>query len=178
MLGSDVLMRETLRLFCRISEHPLAFVAQRQVHGSGYLLANRGVSLDLLANGFDRGMGTQKAIGQGFIFAQKSQQKMFRLNIWRPELAGFVAREKDDAPRLLRIAFKHMALSPELSGRRRGQPGGPAPRNSLTLTPSCNQSANTPLFVYRGLGMQRLVTKDTLLVVSRQAVATSRMPPL
>src|SRR5271169_1715887 len=145
MLGSDVLMREALRLFCRISEHPLAFVAQRQVHGSGYLLANRGVSLDLLANGFDRGMGTQKAIGQGFI----SQQKMFRLNIRRPELAGFVAREKDDAPRLLRIAFKHMALSPELSGRRRGQPGGPAPRNSLTLTPSCNQSANTLFFVYR-----------------------------
>src|SRR5271167_3184132 len=156
MLGSDVLMRETLRLFCRISEHPLAFVAQRQVHGSGYLLANRGVSLDLLANGFDRGMGTQKAIGQGFIFAQKSQQKMFCLNIRRPKLAGFVARKKDDAPRLLRITLKHKTLSPELSRSFWVKPrSSDLPRPTLMV-----QSTYQPLHsLYRRFGLCYAVTK-------------------
>ncbi len=92
------------------------------------------MSLDLFADRFDRSVRTQKAISQGFIFSQKSKQKMFRLNIRRPELAGFIAREKDDAPRLLRITFKHMALSPALSGSFLGQSGGPAPRISLTLS--------------------------------------------
>ena len=72
------------------------------------------MSFDLLANGFDRSVRTQKAIGQGFVFAQKSQQQMLRLNIRRPELAGFVARKKDDAPRFFRITFKHKALPPWL----------------------------------------------------------------
>src|SRR5437588_4564373 len=35
---------------------------------------------------------------------------MLCLNIRRPELAGFVAREKDDAPGFLRITFKHKTL--------------------------------------------------------------------
>src|SRR5580704_5561825 len=134
MFGAYVLVREALRFFRGIGEHALAFVAQRQVHGSGNLLTDRGVSFDLFANGFDRSVRTQKTIGQGFIFAQKSQQKVLRLNIRRPELAGFIAREKDDAPRLLRITFKHMALSPELSGSVPGQFRGPAPRISLTLS--------------------------------------------
>src|ERR1700680_4277239 len=134
MLGTNVLVGKAFRLFRGISKHPLALIAQRQVHGSGNLLANGGMSLNLFTNGFDRSMRTQKAIGQGLIFAQESQQKMFRLNIRRPELAGFIAREKDDAPRLLRITFKHMALSPELSGSFLGQSGGPAPRISLTLS--------------------------------------------
>jgi hypothetical protein len=76
---------------------------------------------------------------------------MFRLNIRRPELAGFIAREKDDAPRLLRITFKHMALSPELSGSFPGQSSGPAPRISLTLVKWCNQRANRYTLYIAGL---------------------------
>src|SRR5580692_13110707 len=134
MLGANVLVGKTLSLLRCVGEHALAFIAQWQVHGSGNLLADRGVSFDLFANGFDRSVRTQKTIGQGFIFAQKSQQKVFRLNIRRAELAGFIARKEDNAPRLLRITFKHMALSPELSGSLTGQSGGPAPRISLTLS--------------------------------------------
>src|SRR5580692_8960924 len=42
---------------------------------------------------------------------------MLRLDIRRPELAGFIACEKDYAPGFLRIAFKHDALPPDLPGR-------------------------------------------------------------
>src|SRR5579862_4144015 len=76
------------------------------------------MSLDLLADRLDRGMGPQKTIGQGFIFTQESKKQVLSLNIRRPELAGFVACEKDDAPGFLRIAFKHNAL-PLVSTDRR-----------------------------------------------------------
>src|SRR5258708_688937 len=57
-------------------------------------------------------MRAQEAVRQGFVFAQKAQQQVLRLNIGRPELAGFIARKKDDAPRFFRITFKHKALPP------------------------------------------------------------------
>jgi hypothetical protein len=75
------------------------------------------MSFDLFANGFDRSVGAQETIGQGFIFAQESEKQVLRLDIGRPELAGFVACEKDDAPGFLRIAFKHNALPPDFPGR-------------------------------------------------------------
>src|ERR1022692_523876 len=55
-------------------------------------------------------MGAQETIGQGFIFAQESEKQVLGLDIRRPELAGCVACEKDDAPGFLRIAFKHNAF--------------------------------------------------------------------
>jgi hypothetical protein len=55
-------------------------------------------------------MGPQEAIGQGFVFAQEPEKQVLSLNIGRPELAGFVASEEDDAPGFLRIAFKHNAF--------------------------------------------------------------------
>src|ERR1700757_2131169 len=68
------------------------------------------MSLDLLADGLERSMGAQETIGQGLVFAQESEKKVLRLDIGRPELAGFVASEKDNAPGFLRIAFKHNAF--------------------------------------------------------------------
>jgi hypothetical protein len=62
-------------------------------------------------------MGPQETIGQGFIFTQESEKQVLSLYIRRPELAGFVACEKDDAPGFLRVAFKHNAPSPDLPGR-------------------------------------------------------------
>ncbi len=112
MLGPNVLVRKPLRFFGGIGQNPLAFIAQRQIDRSRNLLPDRGMPFDLLADGFDRGMRAQEPIGQGFVFAQKSQQQVLRLNIRRPELAGFIARKKDDAPCFFRITFKHIALSP------------------------------------------------------------------
>ena len=75
------------------------------------------MTFDLLADRLNRGMGAQEPIGQGFVFAQESQKEVLSLDIRRPELAGFVACEKDDAPGFLRIAFKHNALPLDLPGQ-------------------------------------------------------------
>ena len=110
MFGANVAVREPLGFFGGIGQHSLALVAEREIHGGGDLLADGGVPLDLLADGFHRGMRTEEPVGEGLVFAQKSQKQVLSLDIRRPELAGFVAREKDDAPGFLRIAFKHNAL--------------------------------------------------------------------
>src|SRR5579863_6099831 len=138
MFCANVFVRETLRFFSRISQHPLALIAQRQVHRGGNLFADGGVSLDLLANRLHRSVGAQEAIGQGFIFAQKSQQQMLCLNIRRPKLAGFITRKKDDATRLLRIAFKHITLSPEFQ-ERSCDPASRTPCRSYLMVQSACQ---------------------------------------
>ena len=117
MFGPNVPVREPFRLFGGIGQHALAFIAQRQIHRSRNLLPNRGVTLDLLADGFDRGVRAQKTIGQGLIFAQEPQQQVLGLDVRRPELACFVARKKNDASGFLRITFKHNALPPDSCGR-------------------------------------------------------------
>ena len=113
MFGSDVPVRKALRFFRGIGQHALALIAQRKIHRGRDFFANGGVTLDLLADGFNRGVRTQESIGQGFVFAQEPQQQVLGLYIRRPELACFVARKKDDAPGFLRITFKHNALPPE-----------------------------------------------------------------
>ena len=125
---------KALRFFRRVREHALAFVAQRQINRSRNLFADRGVSLDLLADRFDRGVGTQEAIGQGFVLAQQSQQQVLGLNVRRPELAGFVAREKDDSPGLLRITLEHIA-----------RPPGPSWPGSMAPDPLMPDPTATPL---------------------------------
>ncbi len=59
---------------------------------------------------------------------------MLGLDIRRPELAGLVACEKDDAPGFLRIAFKHNALP--LLTFLGGEPGSrPAEAGPKSFTP-------------------------------------------
>jgi hypothetical protein len=115
MLGADVLVREALGFFGGVGEHALAFVTERKIDRSGDLFADRGVAFDLFTDRLHRGMRAQKTIGQGFIFAQQSEQQVFGLNIRRAELAGFIPREKDDAPGFLCIAFKHKPIPPEFA---------------------------------------------------------------
>ena len=62
MLGTDVLVIQALGFFGAIGEHALALVAERQIHRSGHLLPNGGVGFNLLANGFNGGMGPQETI--------------------------------------------------------------------------------------------------------------------
>ncbi len=115
MLGADVLVREALGFFGGVGEHALAFVTERKIDRSGDLFADRGVAFDLFTDRLHRGMRAQKTIGQGFIFAQQSEQQVFGLNIRRAELAGFIPREKDYAPGFLCIAFKHKPIPPEFA---------------------------------------------------------------
>ena len=150
MFGADVAMRKALGFLRGIGENPLAFIAQREIDRSRNLLADGGVSLDLLANGFDRGVGAQETIGQGFIFAQESEKQVLSLDIGRPELAGFVACEKDDAPGFLRIAFKHNALPPDFPGREKLVRPTYRTRSLILpnpiLSPLCNQRASKPKY--------------------------------
>src|SRR5579864_7880394 len=117
MFCANMPVRKTFRFLGCVGENTLALVAQRKIDRGRNLLADCGMSLDLLADRFNRRVGAQETIGQGLVFTQKSEKQMLGLNIRRPELAGFVACEKDDAPGFLRIAFKHNALSPDLPGR-------------------------------------------------------------
>ena len=107
MLGSDVLVVQPLGFLGAIGEHALAFVAQRQVDGGGYFLAQRGMRFDLLANRFNGRAGSQEAVGQRLIFPQQPQQQVFGFDARTAELAGFIAGEKDHPAGLFGIAFKH-----------------------------------------------------------------------
>src|SRR5438105_5748664 len=132
---------KALRLFGSVGKHSLAFVAQGQIDRGRYFFPNGGVSLDLLADGLHRRMGAQESVGQGLVFAKQSQQEMLRLNIRRPELAGFVAREKDDAPGFLRITFKHKTLPRVLETPDRLPPTRIPPR---TLWPLLHYAIRVP----------------------------------
>src|SRR6266536_2272014 len=74
-------------------------------------------------------MGTQETVGQGFVFAEQSQEQVLGLNIRRAELAGFVPREKDDAPCFFRITLEHIA--PVLFRRTAGQRFDLSPRTAV-----------------------------------------------
>src|SRR5690349_10004867 len=93
MLRADMLVAEALRLLGSIRQYALALIAQREVHRGGNLLPNGSVSFNLFADGLNRSMRPQKAVGECFVFAQQAQQQMFGLYIWRAELAGLVARK-------------------------------------------------------------------------------------
>src|SRR5580700_10838678 len=112
MLGSNVLVRKALSLLGSVSQNPLALVAQREIDGGRELLPDSNASLNVLADGLDRGMRTQEPEGESFVFAQKSQQQVLRLYVRRTELTGLVARKEDDAPGFLRVAFEHISPLP------------------------------------------------------------------
>ena len=68
-----MLVAEPLRFFRGVIKNALALLAERNFHRSGNALANRDSRFDFLANGFDRAVGAQKAIGQRLIFPQEPQ---------------------------------------------------------------------------------------------------------
>src|SRR6266481_2082655 len=92
MLGANMFVAQTLGFFSGVSQHALAFIAERKIHRRRDLLPDRGMSFDLLTNGFDRSMRTQESVRQCFIFAQQAQQEVLRFYILRPELAPLIAR--------------------------------------------------------------------------------------
>src|SRR5438874_1110198 len=117
MLSSNVLVRKPLRFFSGIRENALAFIREWQVNRSRNLFADRGVTFNLLADGFHRGMRAQEAVGQRLIFAQQSQQQVLGLNVRRAKLACLVPSKKYYPSRLLCIALEHCALREALQRR-------------------------------------------------------------
>ena len=115
MLGADVLVVQPLGFFGAIGQHALAFVAERQIDGSGNLFANGGVPFDLLADGFDGGVRPQEPVGQCFVFAQQAQEQMLGFDVRTAELAGLVPREEDHPPRFFRVTLKHIEVTPPMT---------------------------------------------------------------
>ncbi len=107
VFGADVLVRQPFGLFRGVGEHALALVRERKIDRGRDLLADGGMAFDLLADRFDRCVGTQEPVGKRLVFAEQPEQQVFGLDIGRSELAGLVPREEDDAPRFLCVAFKH-----------------------------------------------------------------------
>ena len=111
VFGADVLVGEALGLLGGVGEHALALVGEREVDRGGDLLADGGVALDLLADGLDRGVRAQEAVGERLVLAQQAEQQVLGLDVRRTELAGLVAGKEDDSSRLLGIAFEHISPS-------------------------------------------------------------------
>ena len=107
VLGADVLVIQPLGLLGAIRQHALALVAQRQIHRSGNLLADRGVPFDLLADGLHRGVRPQEPVRQRLVLAQQAEQQMLGLDVGTAELAGLVPGEEDHPSRFLRVTLKH-----------------------------------------------------------------------
>ena len=123
MLGADVLVPEPFGFFGGVVQDALAFLAQRDFHRGGDALAHGDARFDFLADGFDRAVRAQKSVGQRLVFAQQAEQQVLGLDVRAAVLARLVPREKDHAPCLLCIAFKHgsptlsRGRTPALAGR-------------------------------------------------------------
>src|SRR5208283_1893971 len=152
VLGTDVLVREKRGFVGSVCQHTLALAAQGQVHGSGDLLPDGRVTLNLFPDGFDRCMGPKEPIGERLVFAQEAEQQVLRLDVRRTELAGFVACEEDYSPGLFRVPFKHGPLQ-ELSGMfppiRALLPASPLCRPSIKLGPNHEDLIGPPLLQTR-----------------------------
>src|ERR1700748_689934 len=66
---------------------------------------------DLLANRFNRGMETEKFVGDRLVFARQAKQQVLSLDVRRAELAGLISGEENNAPCLFCIAFEHISPS-------------------------------------------------------------------
>ena len=78
----------------------------------GILREERSLAAEIL---FQYGLRIQDAREetrrQRFVFAHQTEQEVFRLDGGRAELRGFVAGEKNDPARFLRVAFKHKKIA-------------------------------------------------------------------
>src|SRR5207247_11137992 len=105
---ADMLVSEALRFFGGPAQDALALGAQRHFHRSGNALANSDAGFNLFANGFDRTLLAEEAVGQGLVFAHQAQEQMLRFNVGTAILAGFVHCKKYDATILLCITLEHV----------------------------------------------------------------------
>ena len=107
VLGADVLHAEALRFFAGHIEDALALRAERHFDGGRNAFADRDACLDLFADGFNRSLLTQEAIGQCFVLAHQAEQQMLGLDVRAAVLAGFVSCKENDASRFFCITFEH-----------------------------------------------------------------------
>src|SRR5277367_825148 len=126
MLGTNVFVAQSFCFLGREIQYALALLAQRNFHRSRNALTHGDARLDLFPDGFDRAMRAQKTVGERLILAQQSEQQVLCLDVRAAILARLVPCEKDYAPSLFCIAFKHG--SPTVSWSRCPSTDGPRER--------------------------------------------------
>jgi hypothetical protein len=102
-----VLVGERFRLFRCVSQHPLALIAQRQIHGGGDFFPPHRHVFNLLADRLHWRLAVQKLVRGRLVLAQQAQQQVFRLDIRAAELAGFIPGKKNNAAGVFCISLKH-----------------------------------------------------------------------
>jgi len=91
---------------------------------------------------------------QSFVFAKKTQEKVFGLDIRRAKILGFIAGEENNSPGTFCVPLKHTSIPnarnypiPNSSAASNGVPQrrqitaaqSPHVRGSVTSTPHCGQ---------------------------------------
>ena len=108
VLGADVVVQQPIGFFGRELQDALGFGAEGDLDRGRDLLAEHRAPFDFLADAFERQMRARKdPARQPLALADQSQQEVLGLNGDAAELAGFVAREEEHAPRSFRVAFEH-----------------------------------------------------------------------
>ena len=125
MLGPDVRVHHRLRLVRGVGEDLLRFLGERQLRRRGDSLDEDAVAFDLAPNLLRLHVEAgEDLLDDVFPFAEDPEQEVLGLDDLRAQLGGFVAREKERAPRFFVVFLKHPR---HLVARRRrgGDRGNP-----------------------------------------------------
>ncbi len=108
VLGADVVVEQPIGLFRGELEDPLGFRAERDLDRRRNLLPEHRPPLDLLADAFERQVGTREnPARQSLPLADQTQQQVLGLDRYAAELTRLVTREEQHAPGPFRVAFEH-----------------------------------------------------------------------
>jgi hypothetical protein len=113
VLGPDVVVEQPIRFLRGVLKHALGLGAEWNLHGGGHLLAEDGPALDVLADAFQREVRARKdPARQPLPLANQAEEQVLGLNRDAPELARFVAGEKEHPPCSFGVAFEHPTPKP------------------------------------------------------------------
>ena len=110
VLGTDVIVKKSIRLFGRTAEDAFGFGAERDFDRRRNLLAEDRAPLDFLADVFQGQMRARKnPARQPFAFPDQSKKEMLGLDRHAAELAGLIAGKEEYSSRPFRVTFEHPA---------------------------------------------------------------------
>ncbi len=110
VLGADVVVQQTVRLFGGELQYALGFRTERNFHRGGNLFAENGPAFDFFANVFEGQVRAREdAARKTFPFANQPKEKMLGLNGDAAELAGLVSGEEEYSPSPFGVPFEHPA---------------------------------------------------------------------
>ena len=108
VLGADVIVHHPVRFFGGVGQNTFRFGRQRNLDGSGNLIANDNSTFDFFSNGFQGKTGlSENAAGEPFAFSHQAEQQMLSLDRATAQLGRLVSGEEDYALRSFGISLEH-----------------------------------------------------------------------